>query len=86
MDNKRDKTEVKAGVTDIKKRASFQLFKKGRAGRHQKVTGHRALQKRPRHNTDMLAVYPALFNKSVVKELCYKTMGIIITSIISEQH
>ena len=33
-----------------KGRASFQLFKK-KAGRHQKVAGRRALQKRPRQNT-----------------------------------
>ena len=65
VDNKKEQTELKA--TNIislfhqkkffffflgqKGRASFRLFFK-KAGRHQKGAGRRALQKRPRQNTD----------------------------------
>ena len=57
MGNKKGKTELKAIlVTDIfflVKRAGrhFGFFK--RAGRHEKGAGRRALQKKPRQNTDI---------------------------------
>ena len=61
------KTELKAMFTDIKKKKKkkfFFLVKRAgrhfgflkRAGRHQKAAGRRALQKRPRQNTDVVTL------------------------------
>ena len=56
MDNKKEQTELKAtniiSLFFVKKKAGrhFGFLKK--AGRHEKGAGRRALQKRPRQNTD----------------------------------
>ena len=70
MDNKKEQTELKATNTinlfhtKKKKKKVFFFFKKAgrhfgflkKAGRHQKGAGRRALQKRPRQNTEMAPV------------------------------
>ena len=52
VDNKKGKTKLKANFFFLVKRAGCHLSFLKMAGRHQKGAGRRALQKRPRQNTD----------------------------------